>query len=440
MAETKTNINWLRLGLKFSIPLFLFVFSLVLVAPQLLSQYSSLGAVQQPVLAKVISFVRENWPSFAWADFWQGGFPLSSIFSPVVPFLTLFLSLYSRPDGLLLRVISALAYAFIPVSLYYFVRVLSQRRLAAFLAAFLFSLMPSLLLFFFPEIKEASSPYFFAPWHFIVNSIGDTPRILSLALTPLVGAFFLKTLKKATFRKMILCSLLVALVALTDFVSYFSLLMLIFVLFFSEVLLSDKTAQSRIGIFLAVVLTSFGLISFWYHPGFLNDFFRSGAGLETGTNLLKFMPYMILVVPWLIIAVFYLFGFRKHRQSLFVALSWFSLTFIVGFSYYFFGKNILPAAPRYLVEINMSFCLMISVLAIHFFDWISRVGAPKHRLTDFFRYLFFFGVIALMLYSAFPFIRNSWRYHQSEQDRSWWHHVKTQRHGFPGLGKQVKHR
>ena len=413
MAETKTKINYKRVGLIIGLPLFIFIFNLVLVGPLLSGQYSGFAYSDQPIYLKVSLFFKEAWPHIFWADFWAGGFSPPQIFSPFVPFFSVAVSFFGLAAGHFLRILSGLAYAFIPVSLYFLVKRLTHRRVAALLSALAFSLLPSVMVLFFPEIKEASQVYSYAPWHFIYNTLGDTPRILSLALIPLVAVYFLSALKNPTFRKIILCAALTVLVALIDFVSFFSLLMLLFVLFFSEVLLSDKTAQGRLGVFLSVIIIAFGLFSFWYHPGYFNNFFRlGGIGSAAGSDLLKVIPYLILLVPWLIIGLFYLFGYRKHLQALFVSLGWFNLTFLIGFSYFFFGRSFLPEAPRYLIEINMAFCLVIGVLITHFFDWVGRIGGQKHKLANFFRYLFLLGALLVLVRYALPFLRQAWQYNQ----------------------------
>ncbi|MFH1367115.1 MAG: hypothetical protein ABIH38_03975 [Patescibacteria group bacterium] len=413
-----TKINYKRVGLIIGLPLFIFLFNLVLVAPLLIGEYNSLSYSEQPIYLKIIQFIRENWPTIGWADFWQGGFSFPLIFSPFVPFLTLFLRLFLGNEGHILRVLGALSYALIPVSLYVFIRILSKRRIAAFIAVFSFSPLPSVMGLFISGIKESSARYFYAPWHFIYNLLGDTPRILALALIPLAAANFLLILKKATFKKIIFGAVLIALVALIDFASFFSLLILLFVLFFSEVLLSDKTVQGRLGVFTIVLIIAVGLFSFWYHPEYISNFFRFGAGGGVGDDLMKIIPYFILITPWLIIGLFYLFGYRKHLQSLFVSLGWFSLTFFVGFSYFFFGRSFLPEAPRYLIEINMAFCLTIGVLITHFFDWIGRIGAKKHRLAGFFRSLFLLGAVLILIIYNFPFIKNAWSYNRPLRDVS----------------------
>lgn len=413
MAETKTKINYKRVGLIIGLPLFIFIFNLILVGPLLSGQYSSFAYSDQPIYIKVSQFFKEAWPHIFWADFWTGGFSPPLVFSPLVPFFSVAASFFGLAAGNFLRIFNALAYAFIPVSLYFLVRRLTHRRVAAWLAAFAYSLLPSVMILFLPEIKEASRVYFFAPWHFINNLLGDTPRILSLALIPLVAVYFLSTLKNPAFKKIIICAALTLLVALVDFVSFFSLLILFIVLFFSEVLLSDRIAPSRLGIFLSVMIIAFGLFSFWYHPGYFNNFFRlGGIGAEASSDLLKIIPYLILVIPWLIIGLFYLFGYRKHLQSLFVSFAWFNLTFLVGFSYFFFGRSFLPGASHYLMEINMAFCLVIGVLTTHFFDWVGRIGGPKHRLANFFRYLFLFGALLVLVRYTLPFIRHAWQYNQ----------------------------
>ena len=303
MDKSKTKINWSRIGLKVAIPLFIFIFNLIIVAPLLSGEFASEFHSEQPVYVKIFDFVNNNWPDVFWVDFWHGGFPFVNGFSPFILFGRV-LGVFGSNFGHILRMLSALCYALVPVTLYYFVKVITKRRLTGLIAAFSFSLLPTFSALFFPQIMETSAEYFHAPWHFIVNVYGDTLHTFSLVLLPLLGACFYKTLRHPSFKKIILCSLFIVLLALVDFITLFSAVILLFILMFSEVLNSRNKTQSRLGVFVICIIIAFGLISFWYHPGFYSYFFSKGPGFEVTTNLLQSIPYLVLLIPWLSIGVF----------------------------------------------------------------------------------------------------------------------------------------
>jgi len=415
MDSESPKLDWWKISINFSLPLFILFLNLIIVAPLFLGEYSRFDS-SQPIYLRAFQFFNQGWPHILWANFWQAGFSFSSVFSPLLFVLIKIITFLGLPPAGVFRILSGLGYAIIPVCLYFFVNILSKRKIAAFVAALAFSLLPSLKILLFSGIKEISVKFTYAPWLFIENSLGNLPHILSFCLVLLAGTYFLYTLKHANLKKIVICSLLIALAVLFDFLSFFCVLILLFVLMFSEVLLSDKIAQSRLGIFLICLIIAFGLFSFWYNPSFFYNFFANGQGMKTGQDLLNIIPYLILIVPWLIIIIFYFFGYRRHLQSLFVGFGWFSLSFLICFAFYFFNKSLVPEVERYVVTMNMALAIVLGVLVTHFFDWLGRVGAAKYRLANFFRYLFVLGLVCLISYYAWPFLRNSWSYNLAQQN------------------------
>src|SRR3989344_8997585 len=208
----------------------------------------------------------------------------TSFSGPVIPLLANILKFFGVPFTYALQHVVVLFFAFFPVSLYFFIRKIGGRKLAAF----------------FGE---------------------DSPHIASLTLIPLALLTQIQFLREGKFINLFFASLFVALVALTSPFGFFVLLAFATVTTFSEMLLG--TGRLKIFRFLVIILVAAGLSSFWYNPHFGLALIMGPVGEEVRETVARLIPISFFIVP--ILAAFGFLLLIRHgiyRSLEFLLHSW----------------------------------------------------------------------------------------------------------------------
>lgn len=399
----------------FLIPLGLVILNFFIIFPLFQGEYTQWLQSQEATPIAIAQSISENWPHFTWNPLWYNGQPSHIFYTPVFPFLELFFKgIFNFSFSQAYRIIVALSYILAPLTFYFLVRYLTKRKIAALIAALFFSLAPSVT-YWIEDIGSIASNFSLAPWRFIViNYYGQGTHSLALVFIPLAGLCFLHTLRRANLKNILISTLLIGLIGLIDPFSLLALFLLLFTLLFSEVLLSDDTAQRRVRTSLLTLIISLGFLAFWYNWTFIKNFFSFNQGKEITQTYLGIIPYAILIIPWVIIMIFYIFGSRKKLQSLFIGVGWFTLNFIIIYAYYFWDKKIVLEANYYLPELDMAIALMVGVVIMMFYDWMGKLRHP--HLAKVFMTWFSLAIILLIFYWTYPFISQAWRYTQPHQN------------------------
>jgi len=251
---------------------------------------------------------------------------------------------------------------FLPVSLYFFVREISKRRLTAFIA----SLIVILPVGIFLPLRVRLGLLF-----------EDGGQVASLTLTILVCQLLLRFLRKGGFKIGLASSLTASLVALTSPLGLFILLYFMLTLTFSEMLLS----QGRLKLFrlLTVLLLAGGFSAFWYNPKFAFLIVNSYQGELIRKTLVNLFPLSFFLVPLLGAVGFLLFENRPELQPLFLALF-----LSIGFGFLSLGTGLQLSSPsRFLPSLGVAGAFLGGVLLTGFFDFVrGSASLKKFRFLD----------------------------------------------------------
>lgn len=321
---------------------------------------------------------------------------ITTVFSaPLIPFLSILSSfIIPYPSGL--KIWLLIFILFFPLTFYFFLKEISQRKLIASAGSLFVSLPVGI---FLPLRLEFG----------ILK--GDGPHIASLTLSALICLLLLRFLRKGDFKLGVLTGAGIALIALTSplgLVIFFSFALLIT---FSEMLLG----QGRIKFlrFAFVFFLAAGFSAFWYNPKFVIITVNSSSGKLVRQALANLFPISFFLVPFLGTFGFLLFENRPHLQSFFLALFW-----TAGFGLLSWGSAIPLAEPsRFLPALGISLAFLAGIAISFFYDFLRNWIKLKNfkisslKKIDIGFYGLFFGLIIFLI---FLFQENLWQLRQSE--------------------------
>ncbi|MDP3888426.1 MAG: hypothetical protein Q8Q24_00125 [bacterium] len=236
----------------------------------------------------------------------------------------------------------------LPVSLYFFAKEISGRKMAGFMSALAVSLPIS----------------FFLPLRVNLGIIGqDGPAMASLGLVPLAALFFLRFLRNGNFWMATVAGVLTTVVALTSPLGLLILFCFCLIIAFSEILLGEGRVKSIR--FLVVLVLAVGLSTFWYNPKFLFLTLNSSQGELVRHTFGNLLPPSLFLVPLLSIFGFLIFENRAHLQSIFVALF-----LVIVFGLLSLSGGSFMAGPRFLPAFGLSLALLFGISTIWIFDFV----------------------------------------------------------------------
>lgn len=299
----------------------------------------------------------------------------TNLFSaPVIPILAdLTKSLLSFNYGVRLWLLVFLV-AF-PLSFYYFVREISGRKLAGFLAGFIASLPVGI----------------FLPLRINLGLLGeDGAHIASLTLIPLVCLLLLRFLRQGNFWAGLFSALGTTTVALTSPIGVIVLFIFMGVMTFSEMLLG----QGRLKLirFLTVFVLAAGFSAFWYNPKFVILTINSTQGQLVRKTFFNLFPVSFFLLPLLGVFGFLLFENRPQLQPMFIA---FFLT--IGFGVFSLGAGVVyPIPSRFLPAFGICLAFLLGILTAWLFDFLRTSPKLKRfKISHPYRRLSAFGLIVL---------------------------------------------
>ena len=316
--------------------------------------------------------------------------PFPCAFSaPVVPTLASGLQVLGISSELAIHWILLVFYVLGPLSLFFLVREVTGRRLAAVLASVLYSL---------PLLRSRFEA---------MVSLGDGAHVASMTLIPLAAFSLLRFLKSGSFASAVVASMAILLVALTSPFGLFALFLVLLVVTFSEMLLGF--GRLKFLRFVLVVVFAFGLSGFWYNPEFIRLTLFSPSGRAVIVAIKNLIPLSFFIVPILGTFGFLIFDKRAHLQPLFVALG---LTIVFGLISFAGGLSpiAVSAQSRYLPEVSLSIAFLWGVVGAFVYDLILVVQprrwfpVPLSKRKFLRRVLLVaFVVFCLAVTVAFPF-------------------------------------
>lgn len=276
---------------------------------------------------------------------------------PIVPLLAKFIELFGPPLSYSIQIVNIFFFLIFPISLYFFVRFITGRKLAALLAV-LFSSLP-----FYP----------FGHVRVYASLLGnDTAHIASLSIVPIALLGLISFIHNGGGTNLVIASISSAMVALISPFGFMVYGIFAGISAFSEVLLG----RGRLKLFrlFSVFLIAGGLCSFWYNPAFFFWMIIGPMGVDVRHMISRLIPVSFFSLPALGAFGYLLFDRKPNLQPLFLA-SFFTIAFaMIGLA----GGGIFPSHPgRYMSEFGISLSFLLSVVIVYLADYLKFTQNPK---------------------------------------------------------------
>lgn len=332
------------------------------------------------------------------------GFPGSEaegVPGAVVPLLVRGLSALGLSPERAAAALTALAFAAIAPGIGILAWYLTRRHLAGWLAALVVTVVPSVVYLAQPLLGPLTAAPFSAPGPFLAAASAHTAQVVALALLPWAAITVLAAVHTGGRRRILVAAAVAAVVLLTGIAAATSLALLGVAVLGAEVLRTKSTAGVRIRRAVGIGLLALAFAAPWYTPAFWTEFWTRGAGAAVVRVDLGYIPFVVVLAPWLLIGAFSAFGFRRHAEPLLVSVGWFTLLAAAVGAGVAGGRDVVPFAARLLPEFDLAVALCAGVLGTAFFDWVGRAGGAQHRLTRVFQGSLLFGLfLSLVGYTA----------------------------------------
>ncbi len=284
---------------------------------------------------------------------------LTAFSGPVIPFLAKGLSFLNVDFAHAIQIIYLAFYLLFPLSFYLFVRMISGRKLVAFIATL------SLSLPVYPFALTRINAGF---------KMTDGPHVASMALIPLALYGLYLFMQKGGFRNLFMASVFSSLVVLTSPFGFSILIALAFITTFSGMLLGG--ARLKFLRLLMILLIAAGLSSFWYNPQFAISMTFGPMGEEIRSTVSKLVPLSFFLVPILAAFGYLLFDRKPDLQALFLA-SFYAISFGLVI---LVGGGLFPSHPsRYMPEFGMSLAFLIGVTVGGLIDYLRLADLRKFK-------------------------------------------------------------
>jgi len=275
---------------------------------------------------------------------------------PVVPLFAKFVTLFQVDLAYTYQIVNIVFYLVLPLTLYYFVRKVTERKFPAFITV----LVASLPFYPFTEVRAHAAFYG-----------GDAPHIVSLAVLPMALSGVLLFVRRGGLKSFFVASVVAAFIALVSAFGYMNFVIFAALICFSEMLLGN--GRLKILRLLAVIVASAALCSFWYNPGLLNWMIFGPFGEDVRGTIKRLIPISFFSLPVLATFGYILFDRKPSLQPVFLA-SFFTIIFaIISLT----GGGVFPGSPsRYVAEFGLSLAFLISVVIVKLADYLRLVKHP----------------------------------------------------------------
>ncbi len=234
-----------------------------------------------------------------WQPRWYLGYPMTLLYTPFVPvfeYIAHLLVGWSYAHAY--RVLTAIAYTGVLVSLYALGKILFRNSVSGLIAALIYGVVPSVIALLYPEVAaDRFLPDFVEPRRFtILVRWGEGPHIVSLLFMPLAAAFLVRFLRLGGKWSLFFGAIFTGLTLLTNSIGAWGLAILAFCLTLGE--FAESTTPQHTGNHLAwqavwgraivLGLSGLGFSAFWFNPLFLSTFSGKGVRREL-TGAINFL-------------------------------------------------------------------------------------------------------------------------------------------------------
>lgn len=286
------------------------------------------------------------WPYFGTAS------PPVKFSGPVIPFLASLVNKIGVAMPYAIQIINICFFLLFPLSLYYFIRKVTQRKMAALLGVILATLP------FYPFAASRTGGMFLGE---------DGPHMASLSIVPVALGVFLSFLREGKARNLLIGSVLIALVGLVSPFGLLTFLIFAAITVFSEMLLGG--GRLKLFRFLAILFFAAALSSFWYNPAFFFWMVTGPMGFSIKATGSRLIPVSFFIIPVLGSFGYLLFDRKPDLQPVFLA-SFYAIAFgLVALV----GKGVsLPSQPaRYSAELGISLAFLLAIAATKLGDLLK---------------------------------------------------------------------
>ncbi|MFH0863531.1 MAG: hypothetical protein V1858_00370 [Candidatus Gottesmanbacteria bacterium] len=247
-----------------------------------------------------------------------------------------------------------------PVLFYFYMWEVTNRRLTSLIAALIYTI---------PQYRLSS-----------IVLYDDVSHIVFLGFTPLMLILFLRFFKNMTLNLAIVCSIGLALGALISPFGFFTLLILLGIETYSEMLLGQGRVKFFC-VFLILILTA-GLSAFWYHPLSIFNIIASDRGRSLISLIWSLIPISFFIVPVTGAFSFLIFDRKPHLQPFFLAASSSTTFLLLTFVGDHLSANLLPVPSRFLPELVFALAFLLSIIIVGLLTILrSEIVARIFRLS-----------------------------------------------------------
>ena len=345
----------------------------LLVLPLFSGGYTQFLSSIDGVFIADANFIAKHWPYSSWNPLWYSGFPFDFFYTPLLPYLLAFFhntssNLILIPD--LYRITAGLSYVLAPLTLYFFTKQLVKRELTALASALAYSFLP--FAYLFQEVYN-DALFSLSQWQLhVITRYADVPHMTSLSLIPIAALLFLKTLQAPSYWRYVLTSIFIAIIALFNWVGFFSLILILAVILSSELFISD--IRQKVSRFFCIIALTFGFLAFWYTPEFIRKSVNYGSG-DISSLIVIFIPLSGILGTIILVN---LFNRQPKRQTLFIIGGWFGIFFTDLFFHYLLNIELFPQSNRYLPEFSMGASMLVAMAATTIFDRLESLIKSKN--------------------------------------------------------------
>jgi hypothetical protein len=239
-----------------------------------------------------------------------------------------------------------------------------------------------------------------APWQLqVLARYGEGPHIAALAFIPIAALLFLRLLRSPSLSRYIWAAVVIAVVALFNWIGFFSLVVILLIVLISEMLTSKPWDKLKRGLWCALI--SYGLIAFWFNLSFIKASFAfGGVGGQPPSSILLGI-FIALVVLGVLFATL---SKKPKVQPYFILGAWFFVFLIIAVLWYQFDITLASQPNRYMPELNMAACALLAVGITLAYDKLKSISLTRSRLVGW----GFLGCVAVViLVTSLPFMKTS---------------------------------
>ena len=344
------------------------------------------SSIESAFLSDAI-FIAENYPHVGWYPYWYGGIPFHLSYTPFLPYLVAgFHFLMGWSVGHAYRVVTGIAYATIPATLYILARTVSGSRVAALTTSLAYALIPTFFQGLTPSHPEILAVY------------GEGPHVFALPFLLLAIAMLMRCMRRPTSRGYLATAILVAVVAITNLIALFAFVLLASLVLAAEIVYGQPTQALRV--FILTAWLSFGLVAFQYDLQFI----QASASFSAGDDLsfvgilsspwLPVIFILMTLVPGLLIIIRHSLGKREKSRAAFLAMVWIGVFGTIVLAKQLFDLTLAPQPNRYTPELDLSVAFVTGLLVAGIADSLIRL---RPEAGGGFRHAIRAGVTALVI-------------------------------------------